>query len=297
MPLILLFLACVMVEYSSAYAQPTKDQGYDSPIDHDIAAERERALTDNLSADLHRPAEIPWAYEPSRRVYDYARVLTPANLYRLNTLLLPTTLTLVTMPYRDGEPLFEYAQRIRGQFNQAIPPMCERTPPTVPRSWEETCFVRMPPHDPTRETILVYDPNSKESRVALGSTPLPPDIIAHLTNELKKTRYRRQTALANYRVEPPRIGPFAPWRRIAHIVNPVNPPAPPAEYVATRSAARYPISLLLMSLIFATAYGMIRLYRHYARPLAPRLVLKRRSFTPAFIPAPKVRRYYQRPSP
>jgi hypothetical protein len=290
---LLLLVLWLVLALTAAQAQ-AESEGYDSPVHSDAATDQERKTTAQLPAELHRPAEIPWAYEYSRRVYDYARVLSPVALQHLNNALLSTTLTLVTVPYRDGEPLAEYAERVRNQFSQAIPPFCERTPPTVPSSWENTCFVQMQPHNAQRESVLVYDPNGRDSSLAIGSVQLPPGIVARLIKELKGTPYHRQTALANYRAEPPRIGLLAPWRRLARVVDP-----PAVRYVPaiSSSSVRYLVSMLLMSTILATVYGLVRLYRHHANVKAPRLALKRRSFAPAFMPAPKNRRYYERPSP
>lgn len=201
----LAFFVIVCGKIFLAHASPEETQGYDSPVDPS-ALHAEQEVSAGVPPYARRPSEIPWAYEPQRRVYDFARVLPEAERKSCNDQLIGTSLTVVTMPYRDGEPLEEYANRVRDQFGQRIPESCQSPTTNLTRAaWEERCFIAMPHHDLTEETVLVYDPHHHASAISHGTRPVPPEMIEHMLRLLKRP-YRPSIALAGYTPEPPRIG-------------------------------------------------------------------------------------------
>lgn len=205
---ITLFLAAIGYVTSAKATHKKNDyQGYDSPVDktaETITAAPERH---GIPLAARRPSEMPWAYEEDRRLYDYARVLPPVEAQRVRNLLRGSSFTIATMPYRDGEPLDEYAQRVRNQFDKEIPSGCRKAALVASNdARERRCFIDMPAHDRNRETVLVYDPHARAYAVTYGTRPLPTTLVNEMVTLLKSQPYHAARALAGYEPEAAPIG-------------------------------------------------------------------------------------------
>lgn len=219
------FIALVCVGALSTNLCAEEEEGYDSPVDRKSIRTKWASHGTPLSA--RRPSPVPWAYG-QRRLYDFAHVLPEAERTDFARRLRGTSLTIATMPYHDGEDLDEYAYRVRSQLSTAIPDDCHRAPEphakhqnhgrcSICTAWENHCFINLPAHDATEETVLVYEPRNHWYAILSGSHPLDPRLITEALRLLKKYRYDPAIALSDYSPEPPLIGPAAPWRqRVVH---------------------------------------------------------------------------------
>lgn len=271
MPTIQQYLLALIlgITFLNASAHAETYEGFDSPVD-ETALTADPVQRRGVPLEAHRPAEIPWAYERSRRVYDFARALTPTTEQSLNKRLQGTTLTVVTLTYRDGEPLTEFAERVRQQFSKEIPTNCTTPPPHVSAkhhhlcsacaAWEDRCFITMTPHHETDETVLVYDPIAKKHAVLAGQKAVLPQSIDTVLGALRQP-YNPGQALKNYQPEPPRIGPTAPWRRnLRHTISQRGP-----ESRSPLVSSWWFVLMICLS-VSGMAYG---LWHHTTQPSRP----------------------------